>query len=209
MGMVVGLASVSDATIERLLADPPLVWKVIAPDDVEIYERSRREADGRNGPSLFARLFRARTRADEGPKREPSPLVLRDGEGDLGDLDKSWHGIHYLLTGSADEGEPPLDFLVGGGTPVGDEDVGYGAPRVFTAAETRAISAALAAVSDDELRRRFSPLAMMRANIYPEIWDRDPSEDDTLGYLMEHVRLLRDVIATVVGNDHGLLVYLT
>jgi hypothetical protein len=28
------------------------------------------------------------------------------------DLDKAWHGLHFLLTGTAWEGTPPLDFIV-------------------------------------------------------------------------------------------------
>jgi hypothetical protein len=50
---------------------------------------------------------------------------------------------------------------------------------------------------------------MMRLEIYPEIWDRDPAEDDTLGYLMEYLGLLRTAVATVVERGHGLLVTLT
>jgi hypothetical protein len=209
MSMVVSLASVSDATIARLLADPPLVWQVVAPDDPDAYERARREADERAKPGLFARLFGGRGRADVPPAAVPAGLELADGEGDLGDLDKSWHGIHYLLTGTADEGGAPLDFLVAGGVDVGDEDVGYGPPRAFTSEETRAIAAALAAISDDELRSRFAPEAMMKAEIYPEIWDRDPKDDDTLGYLMEYVAILRAAIASVTSRGHGLLVMLT
>ena len=136
-------------------------------------------------------------------------MELTDGEGHLGDLDKPWHGIHYLLTGKSDESGTPLEFLVAGGTLVGDEDVGYGPPRVFTAAETRAIAGALAAITDDELRSRFAPDAMMRAEIYPEIWDRDPKDDDTLGYLMENVTMLRTAMATVTSRGHGLLVVLS
>ena len=50
MGMVVSLSGVRDETIERLLADPPLVWQLIAPDDPDAYDRARREADGRARP---------------------------------------------------------------------------------------------------------------------------------------------------------------
>jgi hypothetical protein len=134
---------------------------------------------------------------------------LGDGEGEIGDIDKAWHGVHYLLTGTADEGDPPLNFLVAGGTDVGDDDVGYGPPRVYRPAEVREIAAALAAVSDDELRRRFDPPAMMRAEIYPGIWDRDPADDDTLEYLMGAVADLRVALATVTSNGHGLLVILS
>ena len=90
-----------------------------------------------------------------------------------------------------------------------DEDVGYGPPRVFTSAETHAIAAALAAVTDEDLRSRFVPEAMMRAEIYPEIWDRDPNDDDTLGYLMEYVGTLRGTLTTVTSRGHGLLVVLS
>ena len=208
MGMVVSLSSVRDETIERLLADPPLVWQVVAPDDPEAYERARSEADDRAKPGLISRLFGARTQGDA-PRTPLPPLELTDGEGDLGDLDKSWHGIHYLLTGTADESGTPLEFLVAGGTDVGDEDVGYGPPRVFTSAETRTIATALAAVTDEDLRSRFDPAAMMRAEIYPKIWDRDPKDDDTLGYLMEYVAILREAMNTVTSRGHGLLVVLS
>jgi uncharacterized protein DUF1877 len=208
MSMVVSLSAVRDETIQRLLADPPLVWQVIAPDDPEAYHRARREADDRAKPGLFSRLFGARPPANAS-STPPAALVLTDGEGELVDLDKSWHGIHYLLTGEADESGTPLEFLVAGGTSVGDEEVGYGPPRVFTSAETRRIAAALAAVTDEALRARFAPEAMMRAEIYPEIWDRDPTDDDTLGYLMEYVAVLREAMSTVTSRDHGLLVVLT
>ena len=205
MGMVAGFASVSDATIERLLADPPLVWLVLAPDDPEAYERARqREADDAK-PGFVSRLFGAKAPP---PKQSTASLSLGDGEGDVGDIDKSWHGIHFLLTGGPDEGNAPLDFLVAGGEVVGDEDVGYGPARAFTSTETKAIASALAALSDDDLRRRYAPDAMMKAEIYPEIWDRTPPQDDPLGYLMEYVKVIRDTLATVTARGHGLLVYL-
>src|SRR5918994_521667 len=45
---------------------------------------------------------------------------------------------------------------------------------------------------------------MMRLEIYPEIWDRDPEKDDTLGYLMESVSLLRQALDVVVARGYGL-----
>jgi hypothetical protein len=202
--MVTAFACVSDATIQRLLADPPLVWKVIAPDDPEAYENARQLETDRLKPGFVSRLFGAKA-----PAAPPvAPLTLGDGEVHLTDIDKSWHGIHFLLTGRADEGDTPLDFLLAGGAEVGDEDVGYGPARVFTSAETKRIATALAALSDDELKRRFAPDAMMKAEIYPEIWDRDPAKDDTLRYLMEYVKVIRETLATVTAQGQGLLVYL-
>lgn len=40
------------------------------------------------------------------------------------DIDKAWHGLHYLLTGTAWEGAPPLNFLAAGGREVGEVESG-------------------------------------------------------------------------------------
>ena len=58
------------------------------------------------------------------------------------DVDKAWHGIHYLLAGDTWGGDPPLANVVLGGTAIGD-DVGYGPARYLTADEVRAIGDAL------------------------------------------------------------------
>lgn len=204
MGMYVGLASLSEATINRLHADPPLVWLVVAADDPEAVARARGTP---KRPGLLARLFGSRAEPTLPPA--PASLMMEEGEGEVGELDKAWHGIHYLLTGTAWEGDPPLNFLVTGGREVGDEDVGYGPARTLTPGETREIANALAALSDEQLRARFAPEEMMRLEIYPEIWDRDPAEDDTLGYLMEYMGQLRAILSSVVARGHGLLVTIT
>ena len=71
------------------------------------------------------------------------------GQGGEIDLDKAWHGIHFLLTGSAWEGDEPLGYLIAAGQPVGDEDVGYGPARVLRPKEVAQLDAALAAISLD------------------------------------------------------------
>jgi hypothetical protein len=203
--MYVGLASLSEATINRLHADPPLVWQIVAPDDPEAVARARGTP---RRPGLLARLF-GRGRAETAPPATAAPLVLAEGEGELPDLDKAWHGLHYLFTGTAWEGDPPLNFLVTGGREVGDEEIGNGPARTLTPLETREVASALAALSDEQLRARFAPSEMMRLEIYPEIWDRDPAEDDTLGYLMAYLGQLRGTLASVVARGHGLLVTIT
>lgn len=91
------------------------------------------------------------------------------------DLEKSWHGLHYLLTGSATEGSGPLAFLLHGGAEIGEDD-GYGCPRLIDPDGVRAIDAALAAVTDDGLWSRFDAGAMESQGVYPGIWDEDEAE---------------------------------
>src|SRR5579859_3147894 len=64
-------------------------------------------------------------------------------------LDKAWHAIHFMLTGSRLGGEEPLNFLVSEGTPVGEVDVGFGPARVLTSQQVRQLAAALAPLEPD------------------------------------------------------------
>ena len=132
--------------------------------------------------------------------------VEQDGEIDL---DKAWHGIHFLLTGSAWEGDAPLGYLVAGGEEIGDEDVGYGPARALRPAEVAGFDAALAAISLDDFRQRFDPKVMMEQQIYPEIWDRTPDDDDTLGYLAEYFEVLKAFVRTSTENNKGLVIWLS
>ncbi|MDQ2821196.1 MAG: YfbM family protein [Pseudomonadota bacterium] len=99
------------------------------------------------------------------------------------DLDKAWHGMHYLLTGTADEGQQPLSLAVVGGVEFGPE-VGYGAARFLTPDQVAAIAIALADVTVDDLKQRFDPADMEAKQIYPDvIWTRDGSEG--LDYVLD------------------------
>src|SRR5687768_10108992 len=69
-------------------------------------------------------------------------------QGDLEYLDKAWHGLHFLLTGSAWEGSPPLDFLVAG-EPIGEEEIGYEPPRAHSSETVAEVAAALAPIDQD------------------------------------------------------------
>jgi hypothetical protein len=104
------------------------------------------------------------------------------------DLDKSWHGLHYLLTGSAWENEGPLAFLVTGDQMI---DLDPSSAHVFWKDQVEAIDDALRELTPEELRRRFDARAMIQAEVYPEIWDRDPKQDDTLGWLIVHFEKLK------------------
>ena len=202
MGMSVALVTLNDANIRRVLEDPPLVWQVIAPGDPAAYQ-SAREQEGRRAP-----VFRAFNRI---PIAEGAPALEMAGtEGISTDLDQAWHGIHYLLTGTAWDGDLPRGFLVSGGTPAGHVDAGYGPARVLTARETRAVHEALGALSDEELAARFDPVDMRAKQIYPtRIWSDDGGEEDTLGYLLGHVGRLRSFLERAAQANVGIVIYVS
>ena len=122
------------------------------------------------------------------------------------DVDKAWHGIHFLLTGSAWEGSFPLGFIVAGGREIGD-DLGYGPARSLTSQEVHTIDAALEPLASDELRRRFDADRMTELQVYPFGWSHDP--DGELEYLLEYYAELRGFVRRAAERGHALLVYLS
>ena len=128
-------------------------------------------------------------------------------EGISADLDKAWHAIHYLLTGTAWEGQGPEAFLLAGGKTIGEVDVGYGPARGFSARDTREIAAALDQLPHEFLATRFDGATLDAAEIYPEIWARDGNEG--LAYITEYYDSLRSFVATAVRKKMGMLVFIT
>lgn len=132
---------------------------------------------------------------------------VNDAAGDSGrvrgELEKAWHGLHYVFTGRVDEAPPPLGFLLSGGSEVG-EDLGYGPARVLSPRETIAFRDALAAISDAEFDRRFDVAALERAGIYPNCWDED--RGDLLDEYQTYFRQLRSDLDRVVAAADGLLI---
>jgi len=119
------------------------------------------------------------------------------------DIDKAWHGIHFLLTGEAEGGPEPLSLAVIGGEEFGP-DLGYGPPSFLTPAEVKAIAEALKPLGRTELAARFDPQEMERKEIYPEvIWTRDG--DDALDYVIENYEVLRDMYLEAAARGDAII----
>lgn len=98
---------------------------------------------------------------------------------------KDWHALHFLLTGDGELGvhgtrpPPPLGNVVQGGTET-EWDCTYGKVRSLKPDEVRAAAEAIARISVDELRLRFSVASFNAAGIYPHgrraAWTDDEAE---------------------------------
>jgi Domain of unknown function (DUF1877) len=116
-------------------------------------------------------------------------------------MEKSWHTLHYLLTGSAEEVTSPLGNAILGGKPLGD-DVGYGPARFLTPKKVREVAAALAQLSKDDLTRRFDLPAMLAAQIYA---CNDEGELELAMHYFDHmVRYYADAAA----HGNAMLLYI-
>ncbi len=125
------------------------------------------------------------------------------------DLDKAWHGLHFLFTGEAWGGAGPLAFINKGGAKIGDFDVGYGPARAFRSAQARAIADALDALPDGFVRARYDPDHMARLDIYPSIWSAADQQDENIDYLEEYFGLLKGFLADARKDGVGFVAALT
>ena len=103
------------------------------------------------------------------------------------DIDKAWHGIHYLLTGSAESNESLASKVIMGGEDIGP-DRGYGPAQLLKPDEVKDIARLLDATTPDALRKRFKPKEMTDAKVYPDIWVRDG--DEALSYVLDYYKKL-------------------
>ncbi len=109
--------------------------------------------------------------------------LVEEGPGEDLYLEKAWHGLHYLLTGTPWGGTEPWYYLLSGGEQVGgpqNHAVGSGPARVLLPAQVAAFDQAL---SPEELTARFDPTEMRELKIYPEIWGQ--AEAQTIDWLRE------------------------
>jgi hypothetical protein len=121
------------------------------------------------------------------------------------DLDKAWHGIHYLLTGSVDSNHTLASKVIMGGEAIGP-DQGYGPAQLLKPGEVKAIAELLEKTTPDMLRKRFKPKEMSRLGIYPEIiWERDGEQ--ALSYVLDYYKKL--VAFYKLAAERGQAVILT
>lgn len=122
------------------------------------------------------------------------------------DLDKSWHAIHYVLTGEAWAGEFPNGFLVSCGQQIGDEDVGYGPARAFRPDEVKRISEYLIDIDDGLFLERFSIEKLKNADIYPSFGDQTKEEE--VPYFLQYFQELKQFIQKCSEANKGILVFI-
>jgi len=137
-------------------------------------------------------FFAVAVAADEAEllvKDEPRILeALERSNGSVLALDKAWHGLHFLLTGSASSTDGPMGQAILGGRAVG-KDFGYGPARIVSAGQVRSIARALQGLNPAALAGKYDPQAMQHAEVYPSIWTREGQEG--FRFLMNYLPALQ------------------
>ncbi len=118
-------------------------------------------------------------------------------------LDKAWHGIHFLLNGDPWKVTGVAGQAILGGKEFGD-DMGYGPARAMSAADVKKVAEALDKVTAQELSARYNPQAMDKAEIYPTIWERDGQ--DGLKELLHNYAELRAFYQRAANQGNAVII---
>lgn len=122
------------------------------------------------------------------------------------DLDKVWHGLHWIFTGTAYEGTEPLCYLCHKGLVLGqfrDSEV-----RGISSKQLAAFEAALEPFDEAELRRRYDGAAMAAADIYLSVmWQRDTEEG--IESLSHWLAKLKVFLKEAKSRNEGMLIWTT
>ena len=203
MGMTCTLYRVAATDIERLVRDPARVREVLYADEENwIITRPK----GLVGFLLRFTPMSVETARPKEPLTPEDIARLRETECDLEGV---WHGLHFLFTGTAWEGNEPACYLIQGGQEVGDDDFDI-PPRLLRPENVRDFSGFLGGLSEEELRRRYDPKRMTEMKIDPAGWWQRPAAptDAPLVQLLESFNHLRAFTDRAAAAGDGLVVHL-
>ncbi len=195
MSMNGSLRSLSPAVVEALRLDAGLVAALTAPSFAVAPSPGILAIPGMK--EHFAAISAARDRlAKVASALDVGPVV---------EIDKAWHGVHFVLTGSAEPDGSVLGNVILGGEEIGD-DAGYGPARLIDPSDVRLISEALATFDDGALAARFDADVMTDLGIYPDVWDED---GETIEFIADAVDVVRRAYTDAATKGHGMLVWLS
>lgn len=119
-------------------------------------------------------------------------------------LEKAWHALHFLLTGSAG----PTPTALGSALLGGEEtavDLGYGPVRILAPDDVATVAGALASLTPEVLAGRYDEAAMEQAGVYPGGWARDAEQ--SRDWLLGSFEQLRGYYAQARERGFGMLLY--
>jgi len=223
MGMYGYLRSLSDAEIQVALSNPDLFYQ-------QHFEKSRLQKDSFTSQMVaLMQKYEAsgidqRMRAaaasglsyDANDARQRSEFMaeylriaekanfLASGKVEQGldlDLHKSWHCLHFLLTGKAVPQAGSLAQAILGGMEIPDGGaMGYGPARILMPGEVRDIVAALKAFAAEDAIRNFDSAGAAAENVYCA--DHEPEE------LLAYFKELLAYYEKAARENRGMLLYI-
>lgn len=185
--MICTVGQITDTDIKKIIEDPKRVELLI--NNGEYFEQTKK--------SFFQKLFsKDQVKADAWKPKLDEPQC---------DLDKAWHAIHFLLTGNAEGGDFPLNFLMTGGQEVG-EDIGYGPIRILMIDEVRELKQNLDKIDVTTFKKKYNPADLNKSEVYPLTSDWTQEEES---WIVEEYENLKKFVDEAYHDSKGLYVTIT
>lgn len=138
--------------------------------------------------------------------------LLDDIDPALLDIDKTWEGILYILTGhgisTIEEAKPPLKWVIFGDYIIDEDlDMGYGPAEYRTMEQVKDVSDALQEISDEKFKMMLDNAdAKMRIDSDPGIlW---PEGDEAFQYHLEYFKLIKDFYSKAKENGEAVISFI-
>ena len=220
MSMICWLLGLTPAQIGALRAAPSLATDLARVTPARQHEERLAEMLKQMPPEKRAAAearqaqFAQMPAFKEAQRQNAEALARLAGLGPIGpalSLEKSWHMLHYLLTGDVYGLPAPGNGLLSG-NPVGEDVAGYGPARLIEPTETQDFAGFLAPLDVAQLEARVNYQGMLSAKVYGTPMGRG-SEAEFEGELRREVARyfpkLRDYVAGVAERGGGVLIWLT
>ncbi|MEP5934437.1 MAG: YfbM family protein, partial [Winogradskyella arenosi] len=125
------------------------------------------------------------------------------------DLDKSWDGINYILTGEIIgglENEPNELQRALFSFQIIDEgqDLGYGPAQYLNPNQVKETYSELEKITDDVLKSKINGSEMNEIGIYPEIW----AESESHEFLIDSFKEFKEFYKKASENNEAIITYL-
>ena len=123
------------------------------------------------------------------------------------DIDKSWDGIIFLLTGknSSDTTEPLSRLIFSNQLIDKTQDLGTGPAHYLTSKEVAALNEQIKHIVPNSLKEKFNATAMKELGVYPNnVWD-EPEVDD---YLIEYFEMIQELYATAAEQGQAIITFI-
>lgn len=125
----------------------------------------------------------------------------------LVDIDKTWDGIIFLLTGqSLATAEHNLVRVLFSGQLIDEEqDLGYGPAHYLTPEQVSELNNEISTITIADLKQKFNPKKMNEQEVYPTIWDEGVK---TFDYVANGFSTLQNVFAEATKNGQAIITFL-
>lgn len=128
-----------------------------------------------------------------------------DEDKNLLDIDKSWDGIIFLLTGQNIENadHPLLQVIFSGQIIDNEQDFGSGPANYRTPEQVADLNAQISKISLEDLRQKYDPVKMSKLDVYPNVWERD--REEAFEYLSDYFLELQQFYSDASLNGQAII----